>query len=138
VLAQSVSDRTAIQDAASDVANCGPGLATDAQVFINAADSRANLILELNSLPGRSTLPAPMLEDLTNAWTASQKADRYFAGWASDESNQGCSRNDTSDPEFQSATQPDDQATRYKTAFVALWNPIATRFGLPTYSSQNL
>ena len=138
LLAQSVSDRTSIQDAAADVANCGPDLTTDVQVFTNAADSRATLIGGLSSLPGRSALPAPMLQDLTYAWTASQEADRDFAGWASDESNQGCTDNDTTDPDFQAATQPDDQATTYKTEFVGLWNPIATQFGQPTYSWQNL
>jgi hypothetical protein len=135
---QSVSDRTSIQDAAADVANCGPDLTTDVQVFTNAADSRTTLIGGLSSLPGRSALPAPMLQDLTYAWTASQEADRDLAGWASDESNQGCTDNDTTDPDFQAATQPDDQATTYKTEFVGLWNPIATQFGQPTYSWQNL
>jgi hypothetical protein len=138
LLAQSVSDRTAIQDAAADVVNCGPSLSQDAQVFSEAANSRQSLIVQQESIPDVSALPPGMIQALTEAWTASEQADQDFASWASDEYDGACTYNDTADPNYQAATQPDDEATTYKTQFVGYWNPIATRFGLPTYSAQNL
>ncbi len=138
LLTQSVSDRTAIQDAAADVVNCGASLSQDAQVFSEAANSRRSLIVQLEDSPDVSALPPGMIQTLTEAWTASEQADQDFASWASDQYEGDCTYNDTADANYQAATQPDDEATTYKTEFVGYWNPIATGFGLPTYSAQNL
>src|SRR6267154_6026093 len=64
LLAQSVTDRAAVTSAAEDVRGCGPSLRQDAQTFARAAGSRQRLLSRLGSLPGRSLLPAAMLQDL--------------------------------------------------------------------------
>lgn len=133
LLARSAGDRTAIVNAANDVSNCGPGLAQDAQTFQQAASSRQTLLSQLSSLPDSSALPAQMLQDLTNAWQESEQADTDLAGWANDENTNGCTSNDTSDSNYQAATQPDDEATADKKAFVNAWNSIASQYGLSTY-----
>jgi hypothetical protein len=138
MLARSGSDRSAINNAVSDVNSCGPNLAGDPKVFEQAASSRKSLLSGLASMAGRGTLPPALLTDLTNAWQASISADDDFARWANDEIAKGCVANDTSDPGLQAATTPDNAATGAKQAFVGQWNPLAVRYGLTQYQWNQL
>jgi hypothetical protein len=138
MLSQSVSDRAAIISAASDVGDCGPDLSSDAKVFDNAANSRKSLLTSLTTMPGRTALPAALLSDLTQAWQASIAADQAYAQWANDENTQGCVVNDTSDPGYQATVTPNANATKYKTAFVGQWNPVAAQYGLTQYTEDQL
>lgn len=138
MLSQSVSDRIAITQAVGDVQACRPSLSQDPQVFQSAASSRRTLLAELANMAGASALPAPMLQDLSGAWQASVDADKDFAQWADDEITHPCVQNDTSDPGSVAAKGPDAQATTDKQAFVSMWNPIATQYGLTTYTWEQL
>jgi eukaryotic-like serine/threonine-protein kinase len=139
LLAQTVTDRRSIVAAVSDVSQCGPNLRQDPQTFQSAVTSRQALLTRLAGLPGRSALPAPMLAALAGAWQNSIKADQDFAQWAQDEISDGCTPNNQSaDPHAQAAAGPDAEATTGKQAFVGRWNPIATRYGLPTYRWNQL
>jgi hypothetical protein len=136
LLSQSVSDRSAINDAYTDVQNCGPTLAQDQATFQQAVASRQSLLSRLGSMPDASALPATMITSLTQAWQASISADQDYAAWAKDESA-SCIPGG-SDANLTAATGPDDQATQNKIAFVNSWNPIAQQYGLPTYSQDQL
>ncbi|MGH3187068.1 MAG: protein kinase domain-containing protein [Streptosporangiaceae bacterium] len=138
LLAQSGTDRASITQAFSAVASCSPGLSQDETVFNDAASSRQELLAKLAALPGRSALPASMLQDLTMAWQVSGEADEDFARWTQDEISRGCSTNDQADANYSAAKVPDDQATTYKKAFVALWTPIANEYGLPVYQYNQI
>ena len=138
MLASSVTDRTAINNAYNDVYNCGPSLHGDAAVFTRAVSSRRALLASLATMPGRAALPPALLTDLTNAWQASMAADQGFATWANDEVTQGCVAGDTSDPGYRTTITPDNEATEYKTDFTTEWNPIAARYGLTTYQQGQL
>jgi hypothetical protein len=139
LLVSSASDRGVVVAAVSDVNACGSGLSQDVQTFQDAASSRQQLISELNSLSGASVLPSQLIQDLSDAWQASVQADQDFATWASDEnSGSGCTPNDSGNSSFQAATEPDDEATVDKKAFVSLWNPIASQYGLTTYQWNQL
>jgi hypothetical protein len=138
MLVRSGSDRTAIVNAVSDVSHCGPSLAADPTVFARAASSRQSLLASLASLSGRGTLPPALITDLTSAWQASIAADDDFARWADDEIAKGCVVDDTSDPGYQAATTPDNEATAAKQAFVAQWNPLAAGYGLTQYQWNQL
>jgi hypothetical protein len=133
LLAQSGSDRAAVTRAVGAVADCSPGLSQDEAIFSNAASSRQALLGKLAALPDRSALPASMLQDLTTAWQASGQADQDFANWTQDEISHGCSTNYHSDASYRAVTVPDDQATKDKKAFAALWTAIADEYGLPLY-----
>jgi len=133
LLAQSGTDRAAITQAVYAVADCSAGLSQDEAIFSNAASSRQTLLGQIAALPDRSALPASMLQDLTAAWQASGEADQDFANWTQDEISRGCSTNDQSDASYQAAMLPDDQATKDKKAFAALWTAIADEYGLPLY-----
>jgi hypothetical protein len=138
LLAQSANDRASIVNAVTDVSQCGPNLGQDSQIFQSAAASRQSLLSQLASLPGQSALSAQMIQDLNGAWQASAEADQDFAQWAQDEASQGCTSDDQSDQNYQAADTPDNEATVDKEAFVSLWNPIATSYGLPTYQWEQL
>ena len=133
LLAQSVTDRAAVIDAAADVRGCGPSLRQDPRAFATAASSRQRLLSQLRSLPGRSLLPAAMLRDLTGAWQASAQVDIDLARWADDMVARGCHRNSRSDASLRASDVPQGQATAGKQAFASLWNPVARRYGLTTY-----
>ncbi len=138
LLAQSGTDRAAITRAFGAVASCSPGLSQDETIFSTAASSRQELLDKLAALTDQSALPASMLQDLTTAWQASGEADQDFANWTRDEISQGCSTNDQSDASYQAAMAPDDRATKYKKAFVALWTAIANEYGLPLYQYNQI
>jgi hypothetical protein len=138
LLAHSVTDRSSIVAAVTDVSQCGPNLHQDPQTFQAAVASRQNLLSQLASLPARSALPANMLAALTSAWQNSVQADQYYAHWAQDEISNGCTSNNTSDPNAQAAAGPDAQATTGKKTFVTAWNPIAARYRLSTYQWNQL
>jgi hypothetical protein len=138
MLSQSVSDRAAIISAAGDVGDCGPSLSSDPKVFDDAASSRKSLLDKLTVMPGQAMLPAALLVDLTQAWSASIDADQAYAKWANDEIAQGCVPNDTSDPGYQETVTPNLDATKYKTAFATQWNPIAAKYNLTQYQQGQL
>jgi hypothetical protein len=138
LLAQSVTDRTAVTDAAEDVRGCGPSLRQDARTFAHAASSRQRLLSRLESLPGRSLLPAAMLSDLTSAWQASAQVDTDLARWADDTIARGCHRNSRSDAGLRASSVPESRATTGKHAFASLWNPVARQYGLTTYQPNQL
>ena len=137
MLAQSASDHSAIVAAYNDVQACGSHLTGDAQTFKQAASSRENLLSQLQALPDSNALPAQLIQDLSGAWQSSYQVDQDYAGWASDESSNGCTSG-TSDSHYQAATNPNKQATTDKTAFVSLWNPIASQYGMTTYQQDGL
>jgi hypothetical protein len=138
LLAQSGTDRSAVVNAVSTVETCSGDLSQDETTFSQATSQRQALLSKLAALPGRSMLSAPMVQDLTLAWQASAQADQDFVKWTQDEIAQGCTTNDQSDPSFKAATAPDNEATKYKKAFAALWAPVASQYGLPAYQYNQL
>lgn len=139
LLAQSAADRSGVVNAVDDVNACGSGLAQDVQMFQQAADSRQQLLNELGTLSDGDALPAQMLQDLSDAWQSSYQADQDYAAWAQDENgSNGCTQDDSADPNLQAAAEPDHQATVDKTAFVDEWNRIAAQYGLPSYKWTDL
>ena len=138
MLSQSVSERAAIVSASNDVASCGPDLASDARVFDDAASSRQSLLVKLTAMSGSATLPPALISDLTNAWQASIAADQAYAKWATDEMAHTCVPNDTTDPGYLETQTPNTNATKYKTAFVTQWDPIAAQYGLTQYQQGQL
>ena len=138
LLAQSVTDRTAIDNAYDDVQSCGPGLSADAQAFQDAATSRQQLVSQLANLPSGAALPAQMLQDLSGAWQASDATDSDYAQWVLDEQAGNCTPDDTADPSFQAASGPNQEATHDKLAFTSLWDQLADSYGLTQYSPDQL
>jgi zinc-ribbon domain len=138
LLAQTATDRSSIVNAVGAVEQCTAALGQAPQVFQDVAASRQRLLQQLANLSGRSALPAPMLQALTGAWQASAAVDTDLGKWAQDEAARGCKPADHADANFQASGAPDSQATNDKTAFVSMWNAIATKYGLPRYRTSQL
>ena len=138
LLAQTAADRSSIVNAVGAVKGCTATLGQAPQVFQTAAASRQRLLQQLAGLPGRSALPTPMLKELTGAWQASAAVDQDLGRWAQDEVAGGCKPGDHADANFQASGAPDVQATNDKTAFVAMWNAIAAKYGLTRYRTSQL
>jgi hypothetical protein len=138
LLGQSVTDRVTIVNAVGAVNQCTSGLSQAPKAFTDGATGRQKLLQQLAHLSGRSTLPAAMLRELTGAWQASATVDTDLGKWAQDEVAHGCHQNDHNDANFAASNTPDVQASNDKAAFVALWNPIAAKYGLTRYSTSQL
>ena len=137
MLKQSVSDRSAITQAYTNVLTCSPQRTSAAAVFTGAAASRQKLLAGLGTMAGRATLPPALLTDLTQSWQASVAADQAFAQWANAELA-NCTPNDTGSAAYQATVTPDSNATKFKTLFVAQWNPVAAKFNLTQYQPGDL
>ncbi len=138
LLAQTAADRSSIVGAFGAVEDCTAALGQAPQVFQGSAASRQRLLQRLATLPGRSALPAAMLQALTGAWQASAAVDTDLAKWAQDEAAGGCKPHDHADANYQASNAPDAQATNDKAAFVGMWDTIAAKYGLTRYQTSQL
>ena len=136
LLAQSVTDRDTIVSAVGAVNHCTSAVSQAPAHFQEGATSRQKLLKQLASMSGRSELPAGMLSQLTTAWQASAAVDTDLSKWAQDEVSSGCHQHN--DANLAAADGPDAQASNAKKAFVAMWNPIAAKYGLTKYSTSQL
>jgi len=140
LLGNSAVDRSQIVSAVQQVTSCGD-LSGAQSTLDQAASSRQSLLEQLAPLQvgGLSTGPQ-LVRELQAAWQASVSSDRDYAAYAGDElsSFNGCTPNDSGDPNAQAAATSDAQATAAKGQFVALWNPIAASFGLPQWQASSL
>ena len=138
LLAQTAADRSSIVGAVGAVEDCTAALGQAPRVFQNSAASRQRLLQRLTTLPGRSALPAAMLQALAGAWQASAAVDTDLAKWAQDEAANGCKPHDHADANYQASNAPDVQATNDKAAFVGMWDTIAAKYGLTRYQTSQL
>jgi hypothetical protein len=137
LLAQSGKDRTNVVDAYTNVQDCGSNLGQDAQIFRTDAANRRALLAKLQALPDRSALPSGMLGDLTSGWQASATVDDDLAKWA-DAAASHCKNGDMHNASLKASLAYDGPATDGKIAFTKLWNPLATKDGLPTYQNTQI
>lgn len=136
LLAQSGGDRSDVNRAFAAVGACKT-LPADQAIFAKAAGNRKNLLTQLQSLQTTALNPT-MIQDLNGAWTASAQADSDYASWAASLEH-GCKKGKTTkSPVYKASFGPDGTASIDKQKFTQLWNPLATRDGLQTYSPGDL
>jgi hypothetical protein len=138
LLKQSGSDHAAVTDAVLNVEGCGKNLGKSAQTFSTSAANRETLLARLADLPGRSSLPSAMINDLSSAWEASALVDNDLAKWANHAATAGCHGGDLNYSSYKTSISDDTPATDGKQKFVAAWNPLARPDGLPTYQASQL
>ena len=137
LLPQSGNDRSDVIAAVENVQAC-KDLPASAREFSKAATNRRALVTKLAQLPGRSALPAALVADLKGGWQASATADADLAKWASKAATGGCHKGNSKDPNLNASYNYDGIATSDKTAFVKLWDSLARKDGLPTYTADQL
>jgi hypothetical protein len=75
---------------------------------------------------------------LVQALTFSLQADQKFTAWAQAVAAAGCSGHAPHDDNYAAAQTASGSATTNKQQFVALWNPLAATYGLPTRSESTV
>ena len=94
-----------------NVEGCGKNLGRDAQTFSTSAANRETLLARLADLPGRASLPAAMINDLSSAWEASASVDTDLAKWANHAATAGCHGGDLNYSSYKASINDDTPAT---------------------------
>ena len=137
-LAQSASVRSTIQAAIDGVRQCSESPSSGETILQRAIDTRQHI---LNALPALSVsgLPngAQLVSTLTTTMQDSIAADSDYQSWMRDFASSGspCGSDPSQDSNYAAGVNVSNAATTAKSAFVAIWNPMAPRYGQQVYSS---
>jgi serine/threonine protein kinase len=137
-LARSASVRPTIQAAVNGVQGCSESPESGEATLQHAIDTRQDI---LNALPTLSVSELPsgtqLVSTLTTTMQDSIAADKDYQSWTKDLASSGspCGSDPRQDPHYAAAVNVSGAATTAKNAFVAIWDPMAPRYGQPVYSS---
>ncbi len=81
---------------------------------------------------------AQLRSTLTQALTFSLQADQKFTAWAQAVAQTGCPGQAPHEDNYAAAQAASASATTSKQQFVALWNPVAATYGLPTRTESTV
>ncbi|MEU2426565.1 hypothetical protein ABZ619_37095 [Streptomyces sp. NPDC007851] len=132
LLADSGSSRATVISAVASVKQCD-NLAGSASDLRNAAKQRTELVtrlskLSVDKLPANAELTA----SLTKAWQASANADNHYAAWADQAGGKhGCHKGQArTTGQTAAGNRESGTASSQKVKAAALWNTIASKYGL--------
>jgi serine/threonine protein kinase len=137
-LAQSASVRSTIQTAIDGVRQCSESPSSGETILQHAIDTRQHI---LNALPALSVSGLPngtqLVSTLTTTMQDSIAADRDYQSWMRDFASSGspCGSDPGQDSNYAAGVNVSNAATTAKSAFVAIWDPMAPRYGQQVYSS---
>jgi len=137
-LAWSASVRPTIQAAINGVQQCSESPASGEATLQHAIDTRQDI---LNALPALSVSGLPsgtqLVGTLTTTMQDSIAADKDYLSWMKDVASSGssCRSDPSQDPHYAAAVNVSGAASTAKDAFVAIWEPMAPRYGQRVYSS---
>jgi serine/threonine protein kinase len=137
-LARSASVRSTIQSAIDGVQGCSETPSSGEATLQQAIDTRQDI---LDSLPTLSVSGLPhgteLVSTLTTTMQDSVAADKDYQGWMKDFASSGspCGADPSQNQNYAAAVSISNAATTAKSAFVAIWNPMAPGYGQPVYSS---
>jgi hypothetical protein len=137
-LARSASVRSTIQSAIDGVKGCSESPSSGEATLQRAIDTRQDI---LNHLPTLSVSGLPngtqLVSTLTTTMQDSIAADKDYQGWMEDFANSGnpCGSDPSQDSNYAAAVNVSNAATIAKNAFVAIWDPMAPRYGQQVVSS---
>jgi hypothetical protein len=137
-LTRSASVRSTIQSAIDGVRGCSESPSNGETTLQHAIDTRQHI---LNALPMLSVsgLPngAQLVDNLATTMHDSIAADKYYQSWMRDFASSGspCGSDPSQDSNYAAGVTASNAATIAKNAFVAIWDPMAPRYGQQVYSS---
>jgi serine/threonine protein kinase len=137
-LARSASVRSTIQSAIDGVKGCSESPSSGEATMQQAIDTRQDI---LDALPTLSVSGLPdgtqLVSTLTTTMQDSVTADKDYQSWMKDFASSGspCGSDPSQDQNYAAAVNVSNAATTAKSAFVAIWNPMAPRYGQQVYSS---
>lgn len=139
-LSRSASVRPTIQSAIDGVRSCSESPAAGEATLQQAITTRKDI---LNALPALSVSNVPngaqLVSKLTTAMQDSITADKDYQSWMADFASSGrpCGSDPNLDSSYAAGQRASSEATTAKTAFVAIWDPMAPRYGQQPYSSTD-
>jgi serine/threonine protein kinase len=137
-LARSAAVRPTVQAAIDDVQNCSESPASGEAALQQAINTRQDILQGLTTLDV-SGLPngAQLVSTLTTAMQTSLHADNDYHAWMADLVSAGstCGSNASQDSHYVAGGTASSAATTSKNDFLAIWNPMAPRYGQQTYSA---
>ena len=137
-LARSASVRSTIQSAINGVRGCSQSPSSGEATLQQAIDTRQDI---LNALPALSvsglSRGTQLVSTLITTMQDSIAADKDYQSWMRDFASSGspCGSDPSQNSNYAAAVNVSGAATTAKDAFVAIWDPMAPRYGQPVYSS---
>jgi len=137
-LVRSASVRSTIQSAIDAVRGCSESPSTGEATLQQAINTRQDILNALPALPV-SGLPngTRLVSTLTTTMQDSIAADTDYQSWMRDFASSGspCGSDPSQDSHYAAGVNVSGAATTAKNAFVAVWDPMAPRYGQRVYSS---
>ena len=137
LLISSAATRKALEGAVGEVRNCSTLRSAtrriQAVVTQRSTEYRRASALSMAALASGAAVKS----DLLAALRTSLDADRDYLTWARQQMASGCSPAGQSSA-YNAAISADQQAGAAKQAFVQVWNPVATKYGVPQESSGDI
>jgi hypothetical protein len=137
-LARSAAVRPTVQAAIDGVQNCSESPSNGEAALQQAINTRQDILHGLGTLDV-SALPngAQLVSTLTAAMQNSLNADNDYHAWMADLVNAGstCGSNASQNSNYVAGGTASSAATAAKNDFLAIWNPMAPRYGQQTYSA---
>ena len=137
-LSRSASVRPTIQSAIDGVQSCSESPANGEATLQQAISARQDILSHLPAL-WVSAVPngAQLVSTLTQAMQDSITADKDYQSWMADSAGSGrpCGSDPSQDSSYAAGQRASAAATAAKSAFVAIWDPMAPRYGQHVYSS---
>ncbi len=128
ILSVTGSSRSSLGSALNDLGNC-TNIDGAIGVLQRVASERSDQVtraqqLDVHALPSGDAIKSTLVEALSD----SLQADNAYVAWGRNEQVYGCG----ADQNKAAGDQASAAATSAKQRFVAAWNPVAVRYGLPT------
>jgi hypothetical protein len=137
LLQQSHAARSRVVRATAGVGNCSMAPAAGVGLMNQSIRQRQKVLGELKTVPV-SSIPGgrSMAAELQQVLRHSVDADRDFVGWMQQiQPSRHCRLNTRKSAPYQAGLTASARANSAKTAFLAHWNPLARKFGQPTYTA---
>jgi hypothetical protein len=137
---QSSAARRITVSATGGVANCSIGTGAGIAMMNQSIRTREAALSAVSGLSGDSVPAGPaLISNLVQAMNYSISADHRFIAWMRHAGSAGtCPAPQNGDPAWDAGLRLSELAMNEKDQFVGAWNPLAARFGLPTYSALNV
>jgi serine/threonine-protein kinase len=136
LLSSSATTRKTLQGAVSEARDCTDLSGAVSQIQ-NAVDQRSTEYDQASALSTSALADGTIVKaDLTTALRSSLDADRDYLAWAQ-QLQLGCTPA-TQSSAYNAANQADTQANAAKEAFIQVWNPVATQYGIQQESPASI
>ena len=140
IVAASASDRSRVISAIDRVQNCSlQPVAGEAAIQSVVADRRRSVSRLQSIATAKAATTSPLADDLMTTLNAAISDDLSYTSWMEDiaSGHATCGGDPANDPNFAAAQAQSGRTNADKQQFVSLWNPLAARYGQPTYRADD-